>query len=147
MKNIVLFCTIYTLCCSNSCTAATSGSKTLASISDFLCVATPGTAIISSLASEQPVRTCSYTLQLTSQELFVEGAKAIFSHISLGIRPGDDADDTRDGFISSHVSATTSGAIKLWKLYPDNYAVKTISAASVVLVGFQRIEGKRHNPL
>lgn len=122
------------------------GSKKLNDISDILSIATPGAAIVSSLLLEKPVQTGAYILELSAQELFVEGAKEVFLDSSLGERPCDEDEDESDGFISSHVSATTSGAIKLWELYPENYWIKSLSVASVAVVGYQRIESDSHTP-
>lgn len=147
MKKILLLTALLLSFSCHHCLANSPGSKSLKNISDALTIFTPGAAVVSSLILEQPVQTGGYILELAGQELFVEGAKALFSDTSLGERPSDDDDDTHDGFISSHVSATTSGAIKLWELYPENYWVKVFSVAAVALVGVQRVEGEHHTPL
>lgn len=121
--------------------------KTVKNISDTLCVITPAAAVLSSLALEEPKHTSIYVLELMSQELFVEGIKHAFHDSELGERPSDVGTGGGYGTISSHVSATTSGAIKLWDLFPDNYWVKGLSAASVGFVSFQRVDGDHHTPL
>ena len=147
MKKTFLFIALLLPFSSHHCLAESSGSRSLKNISDALTIFTPGAAVVSSLILEQPTQTGGYILELAGQELFVEGAKALFSDTSLGERPSDEDDDTHNGFISSHVSATTSGAIKLWELYPDNSGVKVFSVVAVALVGFQRVEGEHHTPL
>jgi len=147
MKKALLFTALLLPFSSHHCLAESSGSRSLKNISDALTIFTPGGAVVSSFILEKPVQTGGYILELAGQELFVEGAKALFSNTSLGERPSDEDDDTHNGFISSHVSATTSGAIKLWEIYPDNSWVKVFAVAAVTLVGFQRVEGEHHTPL
>jgi len=121
------------------------GNKTLSDISDTLCIATPVIAVGSSLMREEPVDTGIFLLQVVSQELFVEGMKSAFSDTSIGRRPSDKEEEGKSkGMISSHVSVTTAGAIKLWRLYPGNYWVKGASALSVGVVAYQRVEGDHH---
>lgn len=120
---------------------------TLGAISDGLAIGVPLTALGLSLYNEEIEDTGKFVLTFAAQELFVEGAKELMSETSIGRRPSDDGKDKSKGFISSHVSATTAGAIKLWEMYPDNLFVKGFSILSVAVVGYQRVEGDHHNPL
>lgn len=120
---------------------------TLGSISDSLAIGVPTLAFAVSLYNEDIEDTSQFVLSLAGQELFVEGAKDIMSETYLGERPSDKGKDSSNGFISSHVSATTAGAIKLWQMYPDNNLVKSFSILSVGTVFYQRIEGDHHTPL
>lgn len=120
---------------------------TLGAISDGLAIGVPLSAFVLSLYNEEIEETGQFVLTLAAQELFVEGAKELMSKSSLGQRPSDRGEESSHGFISSHVSATTAGAIKLWEMYPDNMYVRSLSVLSVVVVGYQRVEGDHHNPL
>ncbi len=120
---------------------------TLGGVSDALTIGVPATAFVLSLYNEEPVDAGEFLLTLAAQELFVEGAKSAMSHTKLGERPSDKDKDSSNGFISSHVSATTAGAIKIWEMYPENYYVRGASALAVCVVGYQRIDGDHHTPL
>jgi len=107
----------------------------------------PASAFCLSLYNEDIEESGRFLLTLVVQELFVEGAKELMSETSLGRRPADEGKNSSRGFISSHVSATTAGVIKLWELYPDNIYVRGFSLLSVCIVGYQRIDGDHHTPL
>ncbi len=119
----------------------------LGAISDGLAIGVPLSAFALSLYNEEFEDTAQFVLALAAQELFVEGAKELMSENSLGERPSDKDKDSSKGFISSHVSATTAGAIRLWEMYPDNIYVKSFSVVSVAVVGYQRVDGDHHTPL
>ena len=133
LASILLFCLKPHLC------SATSEGK-LGALSDTVCIFTPAIAFSSSLLLEPAYKTNIFAGQFVLQELFVEGAKNAFAGSSFGERPSGG----KMGAISSHVSATTAGAIKLWQLYPDNYWMKAASASSIGLVAYQRIQGDHH---
>lgn len=128
-----------------STASANAGSKgTLGAISDGLAIGVPASAFVLSLYNENIEDAAHYALTLAAQELFVEGAKEVMAESSLGQRPSDRGEERSKGFISSHVSSTTAGAIKLWEMYPDNLFVKGFSVLSVGLVGYQRVSDDHH---
>lgn len=141
LASLILFFQFTTVCHAKS-------SSTFEAISDGLVVALPASALIMSAVEEDPADTIQYVATFLAQEGFVELMKEAMSETSIGERPSDEDKEGRSyGFISSHVSCATAGAIKLWDIYPENPYVKISSVVGVVLVGAQRIEGDHHTPL
>ncbi len=120
---------------------------TLGAISDALAIGVPASALVLSFYNDGFEEGATFGLTLAAQELFVEGAKDLMSETEIGRRPSDEEGEKSKGFISSHVSATTLGAIRLWEMYPENRWVQGFSVLSVALVGYQRIEGDHHTAL
>ena len=120
---------------------------TLGSISDALAIGVPASAFVLSFYNDGFEEGVTFGVTLAAQELFVEGAKELMSETDIGRRPSDEEGEKSNGFISSHVSATTLGAIRLWEMYPENRWVQGFSVLSVALVGYQRIDGDHHTPL
>ncbi len=121
---------------------------TFSAIGDALAIGFPASATVISLLEEDPMDVAEFGVTLLCQEIFVKLMKGAMSETSLGRRPADRGKDSPSyGFISSHVSATTAGAIKLWELYPENAYVRSAAVVGVLIVGGQRIDGDHHTPL